>query len=123
VSFAVDRKQGDKSMNAIVVVEFTYEISRGELEEIALDFADNVKPIVDGLIWKIFLDRSETGRSAGVYLFADKAAAQAYADGPIVSGLRSAPGLSDVSAKTFEVLDKASLRAGAPLQNSTAMVK
>ena len=107
-------------MSAIVVVEFSYEISRAELEEMALDFAENANPIVDGLVWKLFLDQPKPGRSAGVYLFADTDAAQAYVDGPIVSGLRSTPGLSDVSAKAFEVLDEASLRTGAPLQTATA---
>lgn len=102
-------------MNAVVIVEFSYKIPHAEIAAIASNFAGNVMPTVKGLIWKIFLDRPEADRSAGIYLFTDFAAAQAYVRGPVVAGLRKVPGISDVSSGAFEVLYEVSRRAGAPL--------
>ena len=44
---------------------------------------------VDGLQWKIWLDDSDERRAGGIYLFADRAAAEAYANGPIVARINS----------------------------------
>ena len=44
---------------------------------------------VPGLQWKIWLDGSEERRAGGIYLFADRAAAQAYVDGPIVARMKA----------------------------------
>jgi hypothetical protein len=67
--------------------------------------ADAAPEIADvrGLQWKLFvLDREETA-AAGIYLFADRAAAEAYVEGPIVAALRSHPGIVDLSIRMMEV--------------------
>ena len=47
----------------------------------------------------------ERSRGGGVYLFADRAAATAYLEGPIVKGLRDNPALAGVEVRLFDVLD------------------
>ena len=44
---------------------------------------------VDGLTWKIWLDSPDEPRVGGIYLFEDRAAADAYLAGPIVARLRA----------------------------------
>jgi hypothetical protein len=40
---------------------------------------------VPGLQWKIWLDGADERRAGGIYLFADRAAAEAYVNGPCVT--------------------------------------
>jgi hypothetical protein len=60
---------------------------------------------VPGLLWKIWILDEERGRCGGVYLFADRAAATAYLEGPIVSRLRANPAVSGVDVRLFDVLE------------------
>jgi hypothetical protein len=60
---------------------------------------------VPGLLWKIWILDEERGRGGGVYLFADRLAATAYLEGPIVSRLRANPALAGVEVRLFDVLE------------------
>jgi hypothetical protein len=60
---------------------------------------------VPGLLWKVWILDEERGRGGGVYLFADRAAATAYLEGPIVSRLRRNPAVAGVEVRLFDVLD------------------
>ena len=60
---------------------------------------------VPGLLWKVWILDEERGRGGGVYLFADRVAATAYLEGPIVSRLRGNPAIAGVEVKLFDVLD------------------
>jgi hypothetical protein len=60
---------------------------------------------VPGLLWKIWILDEERARGGGVYLFADRAAATAYLEGPIVSGLRGNPAVSGIEVRLFDVLE------------------
>ena len=62
-------------------------------------------PQVPGLLWKVWILDEERGRGGGVYLFADRVAATAYLEGPIVSRLRENPAVADVEVSLFDVLD------------------
>jgi hypothetical protein len=46
---------------------------------------------VPGLIWKVWILDEAASELGGVYLFASRAAAQAYVDGPILEHLRNEP--------------------------------
>ncbi len=74
---------------------------------------------VPGLLWKIWLDGSEERRAGGIYLFADRAAAEAYVAGPIVARLRGNPDLSEVEVRLFEVRERMSAITNAPLPHLT----
>ncbi|MGW8370454.1 MAG: YdhR family protein, partial [Gammaproteobacteria bacterium] len=103
------------TMNVIVVIRFTYSCSENELCELAMDFASNVKPNVDGLVWKIFLNDPERRRSGGLYLFHDLETANVYLNGSHIQGFSRSTIVSDVSTDVFPVMRDASIRAGVPL--------
>lgn len=102
-------------MQAMAVMTFTYSCNQQALSELAMDFATHVKPEVEGLIWKIFLNNPDDRRSGGLYLFRNLQSAKAYLDGPYVQRLREAPIVSNVTTEIFRTMQEASLRAGAPL--------
>jgi hypothetical protein len=60
---------------------------------------------VPGLLWKVWILDEERARGGGVYLFADRAAATAYLEGPIISRLRGNPGVANIEVKLFDVLE------------------
>ncbi len=94
---------------------FAYALDRERLKAAAPDFAENIKPTVDGLLWKIFLNQPEQRRSGGVYLFRDAGAAHSYLNSPYVQKLRRMPELSDFSIQIFETMSEASIAAGASM--------
>jgi hypothetical protein len=107
-------------MQAMAVITFTYSCSQETLSELAMDFATNVKPGIEGLLWKIYLNDPERRRSAGLYLFRDLQSANAYLEGSHVQGLRRAPIVSNVTTEAFETMQDASIRSSAPLEQGSA---
>ncbi len=72
--------------------------------------------VMPGLEWKVWLDDpSDAQLSGGIYLFADRAAAQAYLDGPIVAGMRANKALQDLTVRVFDVRQNMSALTRAPL--------
>ncbi len=57
-----------------------------------------------GLVWKLWLLDEPTGEAAGIYLFTDAGAAQAFVASPVLEGLRQSPGISGVRARVLPVL-------------------
>jgi hypothetical protein len=75
---------------------------------------------VPGLLWKIWLDGSGERRAGGVYMFEDRASAEAYVAGPIVARLKSNPELSKVDVRVFDVRERMSEITRAPLPHRKA---
>ena len=88
----------------LLQVNMNFSISRAELEAAWLEAAP---PIADtpGLRWKVWLINEVEREAGGIYLFESEAAAQSYLGGPIVSALKASPGISNISAKLFDVLE------------------
>ena len=61
---------------------------------------------VPGLRWKIWLLDEAESRGGGIYLFDDEESVRAYLEGPIVAALKSYPVLSELSVKSFSVLEE-----------------
>jgi hypothetical protein len=99
----------------IALVSFSYSCSQETLSDLAMDFATNVTPNIEGLIWKIYLNEPERKRSAGLYLFRDLQCANAYLNGPYVRGLGESPIVSKVSTETFETMREPSIRSAGPI--------
>ena len=70
---------------------------------------------VPGLLWKIWLDGDAERLAGGIYLFADKASAEAYAIGPIAARIKANPDFSDVSIRVFAVRRRMSEITRAPI--------
>ena len=102
-------------MSATVLqINFKFNISPAELAE---GFAPLAEPIskVPGLRWKIWSLNPETSEFAGIYLFDNTEAIEAYLAGPIISQVKQHPALSDINAKQFGVIEKFSAITRAPI--------
>lgn len=99
----------------IALVSFSYSCSQENLSDLAMDFATNVRPNIEGLVWKIYLNDPDRKRSAGLYLFRDLRYANAYLNGPYVEDLDQSPMVSNVFTGTFETMHEPSLRSGGPI--------
>jgi len=87
-----------------VQIEFDLHITPAQYNDQADHLAGTIAG-VPGLIWKIWIVDEERRRGGGVYLFADRAAADAYLAGPIISRLRANPAVAGVEVKLFDVFD------------------
>jgi hypothetical protein len=96
------------SSNVNLQIQFDLRCSPAEYRGLADRVADAVAA-VPGLLWKVWIIDEDRGRAGGVYLFANRAAATAYLEGPIVTQLRANPALSGVEVRLFDVLDGPSL--------------
>jgi hypothetical protein len=102
----------------MIIVQINYrrpEMPKSEWEARYTD--DRAKPFLEvpGLLWKIWLDGDAERLAGGIYLFADRASAEAYAKGPIVARIRNNPDLSEVSVRVFEVRQRMSEITRAPI--------
>ena len=93
----------------MVIVQVNYrrpDMPKAEWEARYTD--DRAKPFlsVDGLQWKIWLDDSDERRAGGIYLFADRAAAEAYANGPIVARIKANPDVTELEIRMFDVRER-----------------
>jgi hypothetical protein len=99
----------------VLQVNFTFTTSRAELEAAWLQIA---QPIADvpGLRWKVWLMNEAERQAGGLYLFESETEAQLYLDGPIVAALKASPGISNISAKLFDVLERHSAITKGPVR-------
>ena len=103
----------------ILQVNMNFSIPRADLETAWLDVA---QPIADtpGLLWKVWLMNEEKKEAGGIYLFENEDALLAYVGGPIVTALKASPAVSNISAKSFEILADHSAVTRAPLTTAVA---
>jgi hypothetical protein len=102
----------------VVIVQINYRrpaMPQAEWDSRYTD--DRARPFLDvpGLQWKIWLDAPDERLAGGTYLFADRAAAQAYADGPIVARMKANPDIKELSIRIFDVRQRMSEITNAPL--------
>ncbi len=102
-------------MPAIVQINFHNDISEEELAQTSNPERAKMFWNVDGLRWKVWLRDAERRESGGIYLFATRAAAEAYVSGPIAAAIKTLPHTSAHSIKLFDVRDDVSAITGAPL--------
>jgi len=75
----------------------------------------SVAASVEGLIWKIWILQEEQFEMGGVYLFADRQAAEAYLNHPIVQVLTSNPAVVSTQSQLWDVENSLSALTRAPL--------
>ncbi|WP_137124104.1 YdhR family protein [Roseomonas sp. HF4] len=70
---------------------------------------------VPGLQWKIWLDGEEERRAGGIYLFADRTAAEAYVAGPIVARMKANPDVTELQIRVFDVRENMTAITNGPV--------
>ena len=103
----------------ILQLNFRFGVTRTEYEQLLAplvsDFAD-----VPGLVWKIWLMNEADREAGGIYLFEDGSSLDAYLDGPLAGTVTSHPALSDMQAKTFDVIEDLTSVTRGPVQTAGA---
>lgn len=102
----------------MVIVQINYrrpEMAKAALEAEYTDERAAKFLTVPGLLWKIWLDGGEERLAGGIYLFQDRADAEAYVAGPIVASLKVNPKLTDIDIRIFDVRQRMSEITRAPL--------
>ena len=102
-------------MPVILQINFKLNITDEELAERSNVEKAKIFWSVPGLQWKIWLRDSDNRISGGIYLFEDRASAEAYVNGPIGEAVKALPDSSDHSFKFFGVREDVSAVTGAPL--------
>jgi hypothetical protein len=103
---------------AMVIVQINYR--RPDMPKAAWEARytdDRAKQFLEvaGLQWKIWLDGADERRAGGIYLFADRAAADAYVNGPIVARMKANPDVQELDIRIFDVRQRMSEITRAPL--------
>jgi hypothetical protein len=102
----------------MVIVQINYrrpEMPKAEWEARYTDARAAQFLEVPGLHWKVWLDGDAERLAGGIYLFEDRAAAEAYVNGPIVARLKGNAELSEVEIRIFDVRARMSEITRAPL--------
>jgi Putative mono-oxygenase ydhR len=91
----------------VQIVEFELQgVAGGEYgalcEELAPSFAQ-----LPGLIGKVWVVDRETNRAGGVYIWADRAACEAYKAGELYRAAVDNPRLANLASRQFDVLEAA----------------
>ena len=99
-------------MTAIVQINFPYTETQADLESHSVDAADRFTD-VDGLKWKVWLVNEDTKTAGGIYLFENRAKAEAYAAGDLVTHLKNVR--KGVEVSVFDTIDEAGKVTNAPV--------
>ena len=79
----------------------------------------SVAASVEGLIWKIWILQEEQFEMGGVYLFADREAAEAYLNHPIIQAVYNDPAVVSHQSQLWDVVSSLSALTRAPLQDAS----
>ena len=100
-------------MSILLQVDFPYAGPWGEaMSEAMRGLAESIAQEA-GLIWKIWTENPETGEAGGIYLFADRASADAYISKH--AARLAAFGVTGIRARAFDVNEELSRIDRAPL--------
>ena len=75
---------------------------------------------VAGLRWKIWILNEQVEEAGGIYFFDTEQSLSDYLAGPIVAKLRKHPGLRDVTAKRFDVMEDLTSTTRGPVSHMAA---
>ena len=100
--------------NKVLQVNLRFNVSATELAEEFVTAAGHIAA-VPGLKWKIFCMNEERSEGAGIYLFEDDSALKSYLEGPIIAGMKDKKAFSDITMKTFDVVEEATAITRGPL--------
>ena len=88
-------------MSVILQVDFPFQGPWGEAMSEAMNGLAQSIAQEPGLLWKIWTENAATGEAGGVYLFTDRASAEAYL--AMHSARLKSFGIAPINAKLFDV--------------------
>lgn len=80
--------------------------------------AGHIIASLEGLIWKIWIFREETAEMGGMYLFANREAAEAYLNHPVIQAVCNNPAVVSHQFQLWDVESSLSALTRAPLRDS-----
>jgi len=80
--------------------------------------AANIIASVEGLVWKIWVLQQEEPEMGGIYLFANREAAEAYLNHPVIQAVCSNPAVVSTHSELWDVESSLSALTRAPLQDT-----
>ena len=79
--------------------------------------AATIMASVEGLIWKIWVSQEEDFEMGGIYLFANRATAEAYLNHPVIQAFCSNPAVVSTQSQLWEVESSLSAFTRGPLRD------
>ena len=98
----------------ILQITFALRIPAADFQQVVADAAPHYRS-VPGLRWKIWLLDAARAHAGGVYLFDDDASLSAYLAGPLAAQLATAPFLTDLRVRRYDVLEDATALTHGPV--------
>jgi hypothetical protein len=88
----------------ILQINLRFNVPAGEMVK---EFNGAANPIaaVPGLKWKIWIMNEKQSEAGGIYLFEDDTSLKSYIEGPIVARLKANKAVSDITVKSFDVVE------------------
>lgn len=99
----------------LVQINFRFKLPIGEYEETTQKLAIYFSRLPD-LHWKIWLMNEENNEAGGIYLFKNAAAVEAYRKSELFRNLETAPFISSISFKQFDIMESQSLATNMPVE-------
>jgi hypothetical protein len=103
----------------ILQINFKLNLPTAEYQKMCESVAQAVAD-VPGLRWKLWLLNEKEKEAGGIYLFQDEQSLNNYLSGPIVAKVKSHPGLQDMSAKRFDVMEEVTAVTRGPIPATAA---
>jgi hypothetical protein len=97
-------KGGSTMAVRLLQINLKYGVPTKDLKT-AFDALANDIAVVQGLRWKIWILNEQEHEAGGIYLFDSVDSVSAYLQGPIVSGIKAHPAISEISVKQFDVVE------------------
>lgn len=98
----------------LLQINLKFSVPTGDLKTAFAAVADDIAA-VPGLRWKIWILNEQEHEAGGIYLFEDGDSVRNYLEGPIVSGLKAHPALTDISAKQFDIVEDLTSKTRGPI--------
>ena len=98
----------------LLQINFKFSVSIDELDELALARSLLIKDVA-GLEWKNWLVNEKENECAGHYLFRDENSMNDYLNSPLIKAMENNPTLSDISIKSFSIMDAPTVNTRGPV--------
>jgi|HubBroStandDraft_1064217.scaffolds.fasta_scaffold578735_1 hypothetical protein len=69
-----------------------------------------------GLEWRIWLLNEQEKETGGIYLFESEQSLRKFAAGPLAAKVKSLPQITDISMKTFDVMEQVAATTRDPVK-------